>query len=123
MSSNRLLTDYTLQELEEKKKKYKFMVKLIDEEISKKNGKKKSSKKSTKKDIKKTSDEDKPIHKNEKVKIKSTIKPTIKDIKYILTNKNIDFKANMNKEELWDIVKKNNLVRIVEDHHKNKVDK
>lgn len=45
---------------------------------------------------------------------------TKEDIKVILKKKDISFKANASKDDLMTLVRKHNLVRTVEEYHKNK---
>ncbi len=101
MTSSKSLTESTSAELIERKKKHIFFIKLIDEEIAKRKPKitiKKATNNEAKKDLTATRD----------------------DIKAVLSSKNITYKANMTKDELTAIVRKNNLVKAVEEFHKNK---
>ncbi len=103
--STKSITESTVSELIEREKKHRFFIKLIDTELSKR-GTKTEQKKS-------------PIKKSPKKK--AITYGTRDEMKEVLEKHKIDFKSNMNKTDLLSLVKKNNLVRIVEEHHKNKL--
>jgi hypothetical protein len=84
--------EMTLDELMDKRDKLKMAIKRVNSEIEKKRPTKK----------------------------KGNDKPTKDDIKMMLTRHNKQFKTGMTKNELMEIVKKNNLVRVVEEYAKNK---
>ncbi len=111
--STKSISESTLAELMEKKEKHKFCIKLIDAEIAKREGK-------TIK-IKKVSPESSTQVKKVSPKKGSTKTATRDDMKAVLKRKGIDFKESANKAELQEIVRKNNLVRIVENYHKERV--
>ncbi len=108
MSANKSITESTIPELIERRKKHKFIVQLIDAELSKRNSSKE------KKSPKSTSGESSK---------KSSISYTRDDMKEVLGKRNVEYKSNMSKDELTTLIKKNNLVRIVEDQHRNKTQK
>ena len=110
--SNKSITESTVSELIERRKKHDFMIKLIDAELLKKGGRseQKRSPPKEKKSPKEASNDKK----------KSSMSATRDNMKIILEKHQIEFKSNMTKGELEGLIKKHNLVRIVEEYHKNK---
>jgi len=123
--SSKSIAESTLEELIERKKKHIFFIHLIDAEISKRKGDTSTTKNnifikktSPKKGSPKKTSPKKTV--NEKVSPKN-INCTRDDMKAILKRNNIKFKENSNKIELQEMVRKHNLVRIVENYHKERI--
>jgi ATP phosphoribosyltransferase len=118
MSGLKSLSECTISELKERKSKHEFLIKMIDSELEKRKGKTNNvliSIKTKNNDIKK--DDKKSPPKKSPTK-ETTIDATRDDMKVILSQKNIKFASNSTKSELYEIIKKNNLIRNVENYHK-----
>ena len=112
--SNKSISESTLSELIERKKKHQFFINLIDAEIAKRKGNVQSNKTIA---IKKSITVKPQITKKTSPKKAST---TRDDMKTILKRKGIDFKSSDSKADLLEIVRKHNLVRTVDDYHKER---
>lgn len=122
--NEKAILDSTVSELIDKKKNHEYYIDMIDKELLKRRSDQNTTKKLTVK-----SDTAKPKAKPKaqpKVEEKLTtikkkkIDATKEDMKAVLIKKDISFKANSTREELVELVKKNNLVRVAENHHKAK---
>jgi len=96
-------TESTTAELEERLKKHKFCIKLIENELESR--KKKDSTPKTK----------------VKTDVGEKISATKDDMKKILTDNKIEYKSSFSKDELYKLIKKNNLVRMTEEYHSKRV--
>ena len=104
-SNTKPISESSTDELMERKKKHLFIVSLIDAEINKRNPKEKSDK--TGKNT---------VSHNITIKRTNINNSTKEDIKNVLKKNNIEFNASLKKDELIDLVRKNNLVRKVEEY-------
>jgi len=124
------ISESSTNELLERIEKHKFCIRLIDAELSKRNDNSVSIKKGIK--IKTNTSSNDAINKVLPKKASSSKKVSPKkasskkdiatrdDMKVILKRKGIEFKESANKMELQELVRKNNLVRVVENYHKER---
>lgn len=102
------ISESTLAELLVRREKHLFCLKLIDMEIAKKKGKTIIIKKT----VSNESVSDKKV---------SPVKTATRDdMKAVLKKNGIEFKESAKKAELQELVRKHNLVRIVDNYHKEK---
>lgn len=116
MSISKSFAECTKSELLEKRKKYEFGIKLIDEElvsrkkmINNKNTVNKTINNSVKKE--KSSDSD------ESNKNKNKKKATKEDFKKVLNDKNIEYSSKLQKTDLEQLIKRHGLVKKAEEEH------
>lgn len=129
MADNKSLSEKTTAELIETYEKHAFFLKLLAEELKKRGVvlsdiQKQSSANNTSQST--TPAEKKPVQlkktivvdikPEDKKKEKAFADATIADMKHILTLNKIEFKTAMKKDELIQLVRKNNLVRKVEQY-------
>lgn len=131
------ISESSTNELLERIEKHKFCIRLIDAELSKRNDNSVSIKKGIK--IKTNTSSNDAINKVLPKKASSPKKASPKkasspkkgssskkgiatrdDMKVILKRKGIEFKESANKMELQELVRKNNLVRVVDNYHKER---
>lgn len=111
---NRKLAELTTEELREKRKYHEVIIKIIDNELTSRNVDAiKKINIVSKMDVSKKQDTTKKTDVKKK-------QATRTDMMVILDKKDIKYKKNSTKQELQDIVRKNNLVRVVDEYSQNK---
>ena len=121
MSTNKSITESTVAELVERRKKHEFFIKLIDAELAKRKGNSSSVIVSVK--PKKVDAVKKEKKSPEKKSPNKDLSATRADMITILSKRSVDFKPSMNKSDLTALIRKNGLVRTVESHHEQRTAK
>ena len=115
MSSNKSISESTLDELLERRKKHQFCLKLINEELAKRGYNIFTTPN--------TNTSNTAIKNKKKSPNKSGINATRDDMKTVLNRSNVSFKTGAKKEELVELIKKHNLVRGVESYYRQRTSK